>query len=183
MTETYETDRDGFPIVTCSKCGGAKTIRGFSHVLNGVCFKCGGAGAMHLTRKVAELASRYRNAVRSATTCSMTAWVAIAADGSREYVNGVEVGDRVRADKGEPWRTVTAVKPTRRVIGHGIVGAGDSARFVSMTLETLITFDDGETITGWGIQWKREPNREQLAELRDKLVGEAVASLPRRYKR
>lgn len=28
----------------CSKCDGKGTIQGFTHVLNGVCFRCGGTG-------------------------------------------------------------------------------------------------------------------------------------------
>lgn len=30
----------------CERCGGTGTIRGFSHVLGGVCFKCGGSGRL-----------------------------------------------------------------------------------------------------------------------------------------
>ena len=32
--------------VTCPKCNGAKTINGFSHVANGVCFLCSGNGTI-----------------------------------------------------------------------------------------------------------------------------------------
>lgn len=30
----------------CPRCDGKKTIEGFSHVANGVCFKCGGSGVV-----------------------------------------------------------------------------------------------------------------------------------------
>jgi hypothetical protein len=30
----------------CAKCDGKGTIRGFSHVLHGVCFRCGGTGTV-----------------------------------------------------------------------------------------------------------------------------------------
>ncbi len=32
--------------MTCPKCEGKKTIEGFSHVANGVCFRCAGSGVV-----------------------------------------------------------------------------------------------------------------------------------------
>jgi hypothetical protein len=36
---------------TCPKCCGKKTINGFSHVENGVCFQCSGSGVITLSAK------------------------------------------------------------------------------------------------------------------------------------
>lgn len=36
--------------MTCPKCDGKKTISGFSHVANGVCFRCNGAGVVQFRK-------------------------------------------------------------------------------------------------------------------------------------
>ena len=36
--------------MTCPKCNGAKTINGFSHIANGVCFMCAGNGTVEASR-------------------------------------------------------------------------------------------------------------------------------------
>lgn len=180
---TYEVDRDGFPIKPCRRCSGTGVINGYRHVLNGVCFGCSGNRYAPLTKAVAELAAQYRTAVRNATRCTMATWVTFNADGTRTHRNGVEAGDRIKFGKDDPWRTVAAIRPTRRVIGYGIVGVDPTSRYSSMTLETHITFDDGETVTGWGIEWRRLANQAALRELRDQLAAEAVASLPKKYRR
>lgn len=179
---TYEVDLDGFPVKTCPRCGGAKTINAYRRVFNGVCFGCDGSGLVSLNRRSAQLGAQYRKAVRSAAGCCLGTWVHIAVDGSRIYTNGVEVGDRVRAKAGQPWRTVTAVQVTRHVIGYCMVGAEESQRLVNLTLNVMVTFDDGETVSGYTISWEREPDLAALALLRERLSAEAIASLPRKYR-
>jgi len=36
--------------ITCPKCNGHKTILGYSHIANGLCFRCAGSGFVWVTK-------------------------------------------------------------------------------------------------------------------------------------
>jgi len=183
-TLTYRTDRNGFPVEQCHRCLGEGKLRAFS-LQGGNCFKCGGTGWVH-PRTVADFADRYINAVRAARAVSMGTYVTVNPDGSREYRTGPQVGDQVRdeycsrkpaAERG-PWRTIVAVRTTARLVGGGYDGDREF-----LTLEVMVTLDDGTVVRGWGQVWERRPDTEALAALREDLAAQARAAYERTLKR
>jgi transcriptional antiterminator Rof (Rho-off) len=65
---------------TCPKCCGQKSINGFSHIENGVCFQCSGSGVITLSAKqsaeveaVAQDTAKKREWLKNATAGQIAA--------------------------------------------------------------------------------------------------------------
>lgn len=86
-------DRDGFPLIICTRCGGSGQY-GPRSVEGGKCFGCGGGGWAY-TREVGDAVADFRNAKRDAV---------------RPTIARLEPGDRVRANAGDEFRTVERVE-------------------------------------------------------------------------
>ncbi|MEV7684287.1 hypothetical protein AB0O64_38025, partial [Streptomyces sp. NPDC088341] len=151
-TADFPTARNGFPVESCRRCRGMGRLPEFSHTMNGVCRACGGSGYDYPAGKPKKLYGEWADHLAEAAVVMMGTWHQVAADNTRAVTTPVRVGDIVRRDKSEPWRTVTAVRVTRRVTGWGL----GEREFRSMKLETVVTFDDGTTYRGWGEQWQRQ---------------------------
>lgn len=189
MTDTraYRTDRHGFPLIECPRCDGAGYLPQHGRVNGGRCFKCAGAKMVHPRGRAGELATEYYRALSDAVRAVMGAHLVIGDDGTRETVPGVRAGDVVRPEGRDagPWRQVAAVRVTRRINGEGYMG--HPGRLFQLSLETLITFTDGDTVNGRGEVWRRRPDAAQMTALRDRLAAEArevyAATLARRSRR
>lgn len=168
-TLDFRISRNGFPLEVCRRCGGNRRLPQHSPVLNGVCFSCKGTGYGYPAGKPTKLAHEWRDIFENAATVCLTTHVTVNPDGSRTVETPVRVGDIVRPHKSEPWRTVAAVRVTRRVVGWAL-GADDEFR--RFRLETLVTFTDGTTEQGWGVQWQRQVPGDLLA-VRDRLAAQA----------
>lgn len=167
----FHVDRHGFPLVDCSRCRGSGYLVEYSHVNGGVCAKCGGRKRIHPRGRVGEIAGDFYGQMRGASRAVMGTRVEIAGDGSRRAVWGVRVGDMVHPEgiDAGPWREVTGVRVTRRVVGWCDV----SGRTESIDLETFYTFADGSTYAGWGSLWRRRLDVPAMTALRDRMAAES----------
>jgi hypothetical protein len=123
------TDRYGFPIQTCTRCGGSGEYS-YNQRHGSVCYGCNGSGVVHTKRAAAEW-NRFRADRRALLTPSI-----------RDLV----VGDLARqygAPKGTPFAAVVAVEDTG--VACGWSHAPDGTKIVTDTRYT-VRFADG---TAW----------------------------------
>lgn len=176
----YKTDRDGFPIETCGRCAGTGTYP--SSAWNGVCLGCNGAGIGWPAGKVQQLAATWhteRHAMANVTPSVRYSWTEA---GERTQGDGLAVGDQIRLDD-EPWRTVAAIRPTAAIVGQTFIGAEPGPVWLlGVTLETVVTFDDGSTVTSHGEQWRRRIDQDKAKARRAELVAQAVKAYERLLK-
>lgn len=174
----YQTDPDGFPITTCRRCHGTGTYP--SSRWGGRCLNCSGAGLTHPAGTVAQLAAQWRNEHHAMTHITPAVHYAYTETGTRSEWDRVQPGDQIRLHN-EPWRTVATVRPTARIVGQTYIGE-DPGWLRAVTLETVITFDDGTTVTSRGEQWHRRVDRDKAEARQAELVGQAVKAYERTLK-
>lgn len=119
----------GFPIQTCSRCGGSGSYS-YCTMYGDRCFKCSGTGVVH-TARAARAYADWQDALRR--QC-------------RPTVADLAVGDVVRQSKGDAWRTVTGLEQTDRWAGKSLV---DGQQVVTAWF-MVVSFDDGSTDTWSG---------------------------------
>lgn len=174
MNTAIVTDRDGFPVATCGRCTG--TGRYPSSAWNGVCLECNGPGMVFPTKAVRALADQWRNEFHLMSHVAPAATLTIGHDDAiTRTPPPVNPGDRIRTGN-QPYRTVTAVRPTARICGSGYVGPEGNQRLVALTLLTVITFDDGTTAEAFGNEWDRDYDWAAAVARRVELAAAAVAS-------
>lgn len=123
-----ETDRYGFPIKTCSRCGG--TGRHSFNLIDGDrCYGCGGTGKVYANAKVKAARAALSEAIRTARECVSDALVA-----------GDEILDKrpeARLPNGNyPWVRIAAIERTDRACRWDTTGGRHTpnAWFLRVTL-------------------------------------------------
>jgi hypothetical protein len=102
-TTTTRTDRYGFPVRTCTRCGGSGH-HSFNLRDGDTCWGCSGTGLQH-TPKAAKAFTAWREAVKAAL---------------RPMLQQLAVGDEIRdygAAKGSPFTAVVAIEVTAEQSG------------------------------------------------------------------
>lgn len=168
-TLPYRLDPHGFPAVDCGRCGGTGTIARFGRVCKGVCFACHGSGCAYPTAKVRTMAGAWRNMLRKAHEVSADPHVEVdAATGNVTRTGGMESGQVVRRcirhhdGHEEPWRTVSHVRRTARIMyGHA---ATEHLPCHVFAMESVVTFTDGSTVRLDAMNWEAKPSAGLLAE-------------------
>ncbi len=193
MTETpYLTNRDGFPLELCPRCGGTGNLPHHRNVFGGQCFGCRGKKYAYPRGKAAALAVEYYEARTRALRTTLGAYLKVdpAYCGADITISAplpapaatigtittkAQPGDKIEVD-GE-WRTIAAIDVTERIVGIANIG-----RAVTVTLETIVTFTDGTTTRGYNVLVNRASS-PALAELRDRLAGEARTAYEKKLAR
>lgn len=130
MTRTATTMRDryGFPIRTCSRCGGTKRYA------SGWCHKCRGTGVVHPRGRVAQAFTEFAEASDLARRCTVV---------------DLRPGDEITFDTsnarpvpGAAWATVERVTVTPVIEGWMTVGVGENAVRIDRH-RYVIYFTDG----------------------------------------
>lgn len=174
----YKIDRDGFPIEACGRCGGTGTYP--SSAWNGVCLGCSGQCYTWPAGKVAQLAATWLSERTAMATVTPAVRYSYTEDGVRTQGAGVAVGDQIRLND-EEWRTVAAVRATALVVGQTFIGL-TPGYLAGVTLQTVITFADGSTVTSRGEQWSRRIDQDKAKARRAELVAQAVKAYERLLK-
>ena len=175
---TYSTDKAGFPIETCWRCAGNGTYP--SSAWNGICLACDGQTVTYPKGKVAQLAMQWHNDHHVMTHVTPAVHYDYAEDGTATAWEPVRPGDQIRLHD-EEWRTVAAVRRTAHVVGQTFIGL-TPGRLAGITLETIITFADGSTVTSRGEQWRRRLDQDKATARRADLVAQAVKAYERLLK-
>lgn len=126
MTTTTKTDRYGFPITECRRCGG--TGRYSFNLMDGDrCYGCSGTGFQH-TRSAAKLYAEFREAQKAV---------------SRPMARDLQPGDRITFNflKGAEFRNVVEVITTDEVCGSSLTGTDEANRVYHYYV--IVRFDDG----------------------------------------
>ncbi len=175
-TPPIKTTRDGFPIVTCTRCNGTGMYP--SSAWNGICLQCNGQRVAFPTPAVAKLAAQWHSELHTLSRVTPAVRYVLEADSYTRHEAPVAVGDQLRHGNAEEWRTVASVQATTRVVGSCSIGTVDSAvyQYTSLTLLTVITFTDGTTEKVYGEEWHRAYDVDAARARREELAAQAVAS-------
>jgi len=130
-TKATATDRYGFPLRSCTRCGGTGDF-GPRSVDGGRCFGCGGTGWVHPAGRVADAYAAMMAAARTA---------------KRPMVSQMRPGDEVTFDidwngnatKDAAWKTVERIDITPEIVGRAWTGG----ELVRVSYRTTIYWTDG----------------------------------------
>jgi hypothetical protein len=134
---TFNTDKRGFPIATCGRCGGTGRYS-FNQLDGDMCYGCHRTG-WEFPGKVASIHAEYLAAVDAATKCT---------------AERMQPGDLVRYGSGDEYREVKALHPSPRRIGSCLIGTDESQRTYSY--EIWVEFTDGTQVSHGGALWGRK---------------------------
>lgn len=133
---TFETDKHGFPLEDCGRCGGSGH-HSYCSRFGTKCFDCGG-NEVRISKGAAEKhVLAYNAAVEKLRRCE---------------ISDVKPGDQIRPWGNDmPFREVATVRRTALIVG--LCWTGGALR--SMTLEHYVTYTDGGTARIWGTLLRR----------------------------
>lgn len=148
-TETTHTDKFGFLLRTCTRCGGTGKFS-YNQLHGDRCYGCGGTGWQHKAGRNAKAAAEYRAAVqaqREATSARLAAGDVIAVAGAWRTVEAVEVD--YSSPRGWVGRYADELDGTERIADERGPVATFGARpsvYVEAAWACTITLDGGERI-------------------------------------
>ena len=115
-----------FPTTECGRCGGSGRYS-YNQIDGDRCYGCGGTGKAYASKKIAEAAAAYNEALKSA---------------KQPVAKNLAVGDKVlddlsyRADGSQQWTTVTDIVVTDEVCGWSGVERTPTSWYLMITLAT-----------------------------------------------
>ncbi len=178
MTTTdpaIRTDKHGFPIEQCGRCGGRGNMSEYANVFGGQCFKCRGTGWIHPAGTAGKLAAEWLAIFAAARRVDTAAYWDPT---TRTITCALAAGETIARDG--QWHLVTGVQVTRRILGEAYFGLSPDGTptLTRLTLEVWITYADGSRRRG-GSLVRRKIDAPALTAVRDELAARAKAAYAR----
>ena len=115
----------------CPRCSGKGNVRGYAHVLGGICFKCGGAGYV-LTNYVSPELQAKRDAAAKAKNDAAFANAAVRIDARiAKYSNDPRIGTESKARGRQYPATISEIYVLLEKIDSGKIGGSNADRLLS----------------------------------------------------
>lgn len=138
---TFETDKYGFPVVTCTRCGGSDSYS-YNQLDGDRCYGCNRSGKQHPAGNASKAYAEWRNDRQAAV--QVTGY-------------NIQPGDEIRhygSPKGTPFRKVATVHPTLKWTGSSLTGTNEADRIHYYA--TWLVFEDGGEEYGGNNLWTRK---------------------------